>query len=53
MSRKSGLGKGLEALFVENINPAKEPLVLDINKIEPNKNQPRKHFNSETLEILA
>ena len=53
MSRKSGLGKGLEALFVENIKPAKEPLVLDINKIEPNKNQPRKHFNSETLEILA
>ena len=53
MSRKSGLGKGLEALFVENINPAKEPLVLDINKIEPNKNQPRKNFNSETLEILA
>ena len=53
MSRKSGLGKGLEALFVENIKPAKEPLVLDINKIEPNKNQPRKNFNSETLEILA
>lgn len=53
MSRKSGLGKGLEALFVENINPTKEPLVLDINKIEPNKNQPRKNFNSETLEILA
>lgn len=53
MSRKSGLGKGLEALFVENINPTKEPLILDINKIEPNKNQPRKNFNSETLEILA
>lgn len=53
MSRKSGLGKGLEALFVENINPTKEPLVLDINKIEPNKSQPRKNFNSETLEILA
>lgn len=53
MSRKSGLGKGLEALFVENIKATKDPLVLDINKIEPNKNQPRKNFNSETLEVLA
>ncbi len=53
MSRKSGLGKGLEALFVENIKPKKEPLVLDINKIEPNKDQPRRNFNSETLENLA
>ncbi len=53
MSKKSGLGKGLEALFVENIKPIKKPLVLNINEIEPNKYQPRKNFNRETLETLA
>ncbi len=63
--KKSGLGpkgKGLEALFessrkesVKNNteNTDGKVVLLDINKIEPNRNQPRKQFQEESLEELA
>jgi ParB family chromosome partitioning protein len=54
---KKGLGKGLEALFEDNAldlgqTGATEELVR-ISAIEPDKNQPRKHFDKEALEELA
>ena len=53
MSRKSGLGKGLEALFKENIKQNEGSFYLEIEKIKPNENQPRKNFKDETLIALA
>jgi len=52
---KKGLGKGLNVLFSEE-NPSTIEngiLELKITQIEPNKNQPRKTFDAEKLEILA
>ena len=67
MEKKRGLGKGLDALFAlyddesnENItnqpvNTSKEASVteIDIKKIFPNPNQPRKHFDEEALQELS
>ena len=54
---KKGLGKGLDALFDENLieleSPAKESNTLRLSQIEPDKNQPRKVFEKEALEQLA
>ena len=54
MARK-GLGKGLGAIFgsdisVETNENATGTLMVDINLVEPNKNQPRKDFRKEDLE---
>ncbi len=50
---KKGLGKGLGALIesVENENNGVRE--VRINEIEPNIDQPRKHFNDEKLAQLA
>ena len=58
-SVKKGLGskgKGLEALInTKAMNYGKGSfsqenlLEIDINKIEPNKNQPRRYFDEESL----
>ena len=55
-----GLGRGLSALipdenFDENLLYEKQDGILkvDINKIKPNKNQPRKQFDKEKLDELA
>ena len=50
---KKGLGKGLGALIesVENDNNGVKE--VRINEIEPNIEQPRKHFNDEKLAQLA
>ncbi|TCT12257.1 ParB family chromosome partitioning protein [Natranaerovirga pectinivora] len=61
MASKKGLGKGLSALITENIKDVKEEtnslkegvVVLNINNIEPNKEQPRKHFNEDALSELS
>ena len=58
MAKKTGLGKGLDALFADNntIEEIKENeriLNLKILEVEPNREQPRKHFDEETLEELA
>jgi len=56
MAKKMGLGKGLDALFIENDQPIKEnENVNEVNiaDIEPDKNQPRKVFDEEKLSELA
>ena len=61
--KKTGLGKGLEALFSENqLTKEEEKKLKDgeeivqsvkVIEIEPNKNQPRKSFKTESIEELA
>ena len=41
---KGGLGKGLEALFVDNNTSDIPTTSLKLTEIEPNKEQPRKHW---------
>lgn len=60
MAKKTGLGKGLDALFSmpveENveISANQDGIVkLNINEIEPNVNQARKIFDEESIEDLA
>ncbi len=58
MQRKTGLGRGLDALF--GPVPVEEQLKEDdilknlkVSEIEPNRNQPRKQFDQEKIEELA
>lgn len=59
MAKKTGLGKGLEALFASNniedevIQEGEVIQQLKIIEVEPNRNQPRKNFDSEKIEELA
>lgn len=58
MAKKTGLGKGLDALFGptpedEQIKENDVLKNLKITDVEPNRNQPRKNFNQEALEELA
>lgn len=54
MAKKSGLGKGLGALMLENNTDLMvSTSTLNINEITPNKEQPRKTFDETTLEELA
>ena len=58
MAKMTGLGKGLDALF--GPAPEEEQMQendvlknLKITEVEPNRDQPRKNFNQESLEELA
>ena len=52
--KKRGLGKGLDAIFAENTAETTEGAVnVRIGEIEPNRDQPRKEFDSEALSELA
>lgn len=60
--KKSGLGKGLDALIPEkntaakkavSVEPSKEGVMLNIDKVEPNREQPRKNFDEDALTELA
>ncbi|MDD3193699.1 MAG: ParB/RepB/Spo0J family partition protein [Oscillospiraceae bacterium] len=51
-SRKGGLGKGLDALFIDNTTD-NGPVTLRISEIEPNRGQPRKEFDESALADLA
>ena len=56
MAKKGGLGKGLDALFFDNSveeQGSTGTVKLKIFDIEPNKNQPRKHFDEEALSELS
>ena len=62
MAKMTGLGKGLDALFGNaQINEIEEQeeinndnlRTLKITEVEPNREQPRKNFNQESLEELA
>lgn len=52
--RKGGLGKGLDAIFMENATEnSNSTVTLKISEIEPNRNQPRRDFKDESLTELA
>jgi len=55
MAKKpSGLGKGLDALLLENsVSEELSTSTLPINEITPNKEQPRKTFDEAALNELA
>ncbi|MDD2362827.1 MAG: ParB/RepB/Spo0J family partition protein [Oscillospiraceae bacterium] len=51
---KGGLGKGLGALLTENfIEDEAKPVTLRISEIEPNRSQPRKQFDEDSLSELS
>ncbi len=52
--KQSGLGKGLNALMLENsVDSMVATNTLSINEIVPNKDQPRKTFDEGALQELA
>lgn len=60
MVKKTGLGKGLDALFGDNnteeeVDLNNKDLIhnLKVIEVEPNRNQPRRHFDEEAIEELA
>lgn len=57
MAVKKGLGKGLGALIttaeVDEHEAGTNVIEVDINSVEPNKEQPRRSFDQEALEELA
>ena len=63
-AKKGGLGKGLDSLIPEKPNiilenqdkndiEKKDAIVVDIQKVEPNRSQPRKNFDEDSLLELA
>ena len=51
--KKAGLGKGLDALFIDNSTEENGDKLVNINDIEPKRDQPRKYFDDEALKELA
>ena len=52
--KRSGLGKGLDAIFIENEpEESGSTVTLKISEIEPNKSQPRREFDEAALAELA
>ena len=59
--KKTGLGKGLDALFADNLMSTEENLdestekihKIKVIEIEPNREQPRRSFDEEALDELA
>lgn len=54
MAKKNGLGKGFQSLMLENdMSSDASTSTLSINEIIPNKEQPRKTFDEDSLAELA
>ena len=54
MKKKGGLGKGLDAIFMENTTEnGSETIILALEEITPNREQPRKEFDEEKIAELA
>ncbi len=52
--RKGGLGRGLDAIFIQNeTEDGGNTVTLKISEIEPNHNQPRREFDEDALNGLA
>lgn len=58
--KKGGLGKGLDSLIADKVGTAgdkteenKNEVMVSINKVEPNKEQPRKTFDEDALLELS
>ena len=49
MTKKKGLGRGMEAIFLDN-SPTESDKVttLRVSEIEPRRSQPRKNFDAES-----
>ena len=52
-AKKESLGRGLDSLMDENAADAGGAVIININDIEPNRNQPRKDFDETALSELA
>ena len=64
-AKKNGLGKGLDSLISDKVNKpsvkkdgvkdekAVDGILMNINKVEPNREQPRKNFDEDALLELA
>lgn len=58
-AKKRGLGKGIDSLIPNKIETAeaeresRDPVVVDILKVEPNRSQPRANFDEDALLELA
>ena len=53
MTRKSGLGRGLDALIPTSDTSTTGVTSVNVNLITPNPRQPRSHFDTEELAELA
>lgn len=53
MIKKSGLGKGLDALIPETDSTDNSIIKIKLNLIKPNENQPRRNFDEEKIVQLA
>lgn len=53
MAKKSGLGRGYEALMSDNATEQSNSVEVRIDEIEPNPDQPRKNFDREALDELS
>ncbi len=52
--KKSGLGKGIDAIFMENETESRDSVVvLGIDEISPNRSQPRSEFDPDALAELT
>lgn len=64
-AKKNGLGKGLDSLIADKVNkpgaakvaetkePGTDATMMNINKVEPNRDQPRKKFDEDALLELS
>lgn len=52
-SKKGGLGRGLDSLFMDSSGSVAAPSEIRMSEIEPDKDQPRKMFEDESLSELA
>lgn len=64
-TKKSGLGKGLDSLITDKVKTSSVPkastskervadgIMMSINKVEPNREQPRKNFDEDALLELS
>ncbi|MBQ2676874.1 MAG: ParB/RepB/Spo0J family partition protein [Clostridia bacterium] len=53
MARKSGLGRGYSALLNDNATDENSAVEVRLSDIEPNRDQPRKHFDQAALDELS
>ncbi len=53
-AKKGGLGKGLDAIFIENASEnSNNTVTLKVSELEPNRAQPRQDFDEESMAELA
>ena len=54
MAKNTGLGRGLDSIFLDNTTEEKGGVtVMRVADIEPNRDQPRREFDQEALEELS